>query len=886
MPLFTYYIDMILCSQNLFAISVIIWYNTFIDLSLRKEFAMKLLAIDGNSILNRAFYGIKLLSNKNGVFTNAVFGFMNIYLKNIADVKPDAVAVAFDLRSPTFRHKAASYYKANRKGMPPELAQQLPIVKELLTHMGVKVVECEGFEADDILGTLAQSCTDSGDHCYVLTGDRDSLQLISENVTVLLATNKETIHYDPARFNEDYGFSPIQLIDFKALMGDSSDNIPGVPGIGEKTASSLIKEFGTIEELYEKYPDSTLTKGVKSKLENGRKSAEESKWLATIVRDAPIDKDPAGYVPCQTDTAAVSRLLSELEMFKLLDKLGISASAASSAPAENDTETTIVEEINITVYPLTDTIISALENCEYIFRDGSLSIRHESNVFTTENSNLILKFFASDCKKSTDDAKPHYRYAFAHGGELRNICNDAAVSGYLLNSAAADYAVEKLCAEYGVHYYADLGENADLASLKGLTEKLRQNISDAEMTDLLENIELPLTEVLASMEHTGICIDKKGVEDFGQALSEMIEETQQMIYDDAGHEFNISSPKQLGTVLFEEMGLPAKKKTKSGYSTNAEVLEELRNHSPIVDNVLKYRQYTKLNSTYVTGLLDKIAPDGRIHTCFKQTETRTGRISSTEPNMQNIPVRTELGAQMRKFFTAAKGKTLVDADYSQIELRVMAHLCGDENMISAFTSGEDFHTSTAAQVFDMPVFMVTPEMRSAAKAVNFGIIYGIGAFSLSKDIGTSVAMAKKYIADYLARFLKVKEFTDSVVNEAEATGCVTTMFGRKRRIPELSSSNKMLQAAGRRIAMNTPVQGTAADLIKIAMINVYRRLKEENLDARLILQVHDELILESSEADSQRAAQLLSEEMQRVYDMKVPLAVDVHTGFSWYDAKG
>lgn len=855
------------------------------SVSHRKEITMKLLAIDGNSILNRAFYGIKLLSNKNGVFTNAVFGFMNIYLKNITDVSPDAVAVAFDLRSPTFRHKSVSYYKANRKGMPPELAQQLPLIKDLLTHMGVKVVECEGFEADDILGTLAQSCTDSGDHCFVLTGDRDSLQLISENVTVLLATNRETIYYDKTRFTEDYGFAPIRLIDLKALMGDSSDNIPGVPGIGEKTASSLIKEYGTIENLYEKYADSSLTKGVKSKLENGKASAEESKWLATIVRDAPVETDPAAYIPAKPDTAAISRLLSELEMFKLLDKLGISASeaAASAAPV---TESETPEELSFTCSTLTEESISSMTECSYIFRNGLLSVRSGDNIRTTDDEELIMKFFSSDCNKSTDDAKPHYRFAMARGGELRNIRNDASVSGYLLNTSAADYAVEKLCAEYGVHYYADQGENADLASLDGLVKKLRSDIEAQGMTDLLENIELPLTEVLASMEDTGICINRQGVEDFGVSLSEKIEETQQMIYDDAGHEFNISSPKQLGTVLFEELGLPARKKTKSGYSTNAEVLEELRNQSPIVDNVLKYRQYTKLNSTYVTGLIDKIAEDGRIHTCFKQTETRTGRISSTEPNMQNIPVRTELGSQMRKFFTAAPGKTLVDADYSQIELRIMAHLCGDENMIAAFTSGEDFHTSTAAQVFDMPVFMVTPEMRSAAKAVNFGIIYGIGAFSLSKDIGISVAQAKKYIADYLARFPKVKSFTENVVDEAVKTGCVTTMFGRKRRIPELSSSNKILQAAGKRIAMNTPVQGTAADLIKIAMINVYRRLKAEKLDAKLILQVHDELILESSEADSQRAAEILRDEMQKVCDTKVPLAVDVHIGFSWYDAKG
>ena len=846
---------------------------------------MKLLAIDGNSILNRAFYGIKLLSNKKGEFTNAIFGFMNIYLKNIADVQPDAIAVAFDLRSPTFRHKAAAYYKANRKGMPPELAQQLPRVKELLGLMGVKVVECEGYEADDVLGTLSRSCSDRGDQCFVLTGDRDSLQLIDSNVTVLLATNKETVHYTPERFIEDYGFEPIKLIDLKSLMGDSSDNIPGVAGIGEKTASSLIKEYGSLENLYASYEDSSLTKGVKAKLAAGKASAEESKWLATIVRDAPIDSDPEHYIPSQPDTSAISSMLTELEMFKLLDKLNISVADAVSASSASVTHEE-APEIKVTVAPLTENITSSLEKCDYILRDGKLSVREGNNVYTSDDETIILNFLASACEKSTDDAKSHYRFAMAHGSELNNLRSDIAICGYLLNTSASDYAVDKLCAEYGVHYYSENGELADLLSISLLTEKLRAAIADEGMTELLEKIEMPLTEVLASMEDTGIRIDRSGVEDFGVYLSEMIEETQKMVFDDAGHEFNISSPKQLGTVLFDEIGLPAKKKTKSGYSTSADVLEELRNQSPIVDNVLKYRQYTKLNSTYVVGLLDKIAPDGRIHTSFKQTETRTGRISSTEPNMQNIPVRTELGSRMRKFFIAPEGRVLVDADYSQIELRVMAHLCGDENMSEAFRSGEDIHTSTAAQVFDMPPFMVTPEMRSAAKAVNFGIIYGIGAFSLSKDIGTSLAQAKKYISDYLARFPKVKEFMDTTVDNAVKTGTVTTMFGRKRRIPELLSSNKMLQAAGKRIAMNTPVQGTAADLIKIAMINVYNRLKSEKLNAKLILQVHDELILESDAECADRAAEILKEEMQGVYDMKVPLAVDVHQGHSWYDAKG
>ena len=856
--------------------------NMYVSLYERKN-DMKLLAIDGNSILNRAFYGIKLLSNKKGVFTNAIFGFMNIYMRNFDDVRPDAVAVAFDLKAPTFRHKAADYYKANRKGMPDELAQQLPLIKELLGLLGITVIECEGYEADDILGTLSKLCSDSGNECYVLTGDRDSLQLIDDKVTVLLATNKETVYYTPDRFREDYGFEPIRLIDLKSLMGDSSDNIPGVAGIGEKTAKALIQEFGTLEGVYAGYEESGLTKGVKAKLAAGEASAKESKWLATIVCDAPIDTDLESYLLREPDNAGASRLLTELEMYKLLDKLGIPASASESAPEVKQEEHIPIE---VTETELTAGDIAAFTDVSYLFDGEKLAVLSGTTVYTSEDEELIGAFFASDCEKITFDAKPHYRWAMARGGELKNVRSDVTICGYLLNTSASDYAVDKLCAEYGTHYCSENGGFADLVSLRGLVEKLRAEIEREGMTDLLDNIEMPLTEVLASMEHCGVMIDKDGVREFGAYLAEQIEETRQMIYDDAGHEFNIASPKQLATVLFEELGLPAKKKTKSGYSTNADVLEELRNYSPIVDNVLKYRQYTKLSSTYVEGLLDKVADDGRIHTCFRQTETRTGRISSTEPNMQNIPVRTELGSQMRKFFTAGSGRTLIDADYSQIELRVMAHLCGDENMIAAFNSGEDIHTSTAAQVFDMPSIMVTPEMRSAAKAVNFGIIYGIGAFSLSKDIGTSVAQAKKYIADYLAKYPKVNAFMESTVDEAMKTGVVSTMFGRKRRIPELSSSNKMLQAAGKRIAMNTPVQGTAADLIKIAMINVYRRLREEGLSAELILQVHDELIIESDLSCADRAAEILREEMMGVYDMKVPLAVDVNQGESWYEAKG
>lgn len=846
---------------------------------------MKMLIIDGNSILNRAFYGIKLLSNKNGVFTNAIFGFMNIYFKNIAEVKPDCAAVAFDLRSPTFRHKVVAAYKANRKGMPPELAQQLPLIKKLLTLMGITILEKEGFEADDILGTLSKACSENKIECSVLTGDRDSLQLIDKYVTVRLATTKETILYTPERFYEDYGFEPIKLIDLKALMGDSSDNIKGVAGIGEKTAKSLVANYGTIENLYKNLETADLTKGVRTKLENGKSSAEESKWLATINREVPIDTEISDYKIGEIKKDELSRFLTELEMFKIMDKLGLSVADGISTDAEKME----INEFNIEEITIDDSNIEtvcSLKSCCYLFNNNILQIINANKIYITNEKKYILNFFSSECKKSTSGAKEHYHFAFENNSELKNLKYDAEICGYLLNASSTDYSIEKLCGEYNVHYYTENEKYSDLISLSELMGKLLEAIENDGLMPLLKEIEMPLTEVLASMEHYGVKTDIQGVKDFGIHLSEMIEETSQAIYDDAGHTFNISSPKQLAVVLFEELGLPAKKKTKSGYSTNADVLEELRTAHPIVENVLKYRQYTKLNSTYVDGLLKTIASDGRIHTCFKQTETRTGRISSTEPNMQNIPVRTELGSRMRKFFIADDNKVLLDADYSQIELRVMAHLCGDENMISAFTNNEDIHTSTAAQVFDMPKEMVTPEMRSAAKAVNFGIIYGIGAFSLSKDINVSVYKAKKYIEDYLSKYPKVKQFMDNTVKSAEETGFVSTMFGRKRRIPELSSSNKVLQAAGRRIAMNTPVQGTAADLIKIAMINVYNRLKKENLDAHLILQVHDELIVESSDADCEKAKRILQEEMQNVCKMRVPLSVDVNEGASWYDAKG
>lgn len=848
---------------------------------------MKFLAIDGNSIMNRAFYGIKMLSNKQGVFTNALTGFMNIYLKVTSDISPDYVAVAFDLRSPTFRHKAVDSYKANRKGMPDELAQQMPLIKQLLTAMGVTVIEKEGFEADDILGTLSKLCADSDNDCYILTGDRDSLQLINDKVTVLLHSTKELINFTPDKFREVYGLEPLQLIDLKALMGDSSDNISGVKGIGEKTAAELIKNYHSVEELYAELKNGNVsaTKSVLAKLEAGEQAAVQSKWLATIALNAPINNDIDSYKIGAGDRDALSSLLTELEMFKLLEKLELKPSAY----VKKETEVK-AKEISYKTGELSDSILDEVCKTDsiisYIYTDSIIRLVYKNNIYTIDDKGKQLLFLSSSCRKYTFGAKSAYKFCFENGTELKNIIADADILGYLLNASSAEYTIEKLCAEYNSKYYSDMGENADIASLPQLCDALLKEVDRTGMKSLLTEIEQPLTEVLASMECYGVRVDVDGIKAFGDTINADLKAIEQQIYFMAGKEFNISSPKQLGVILFDEMGLPSGKKNKTGYSTNADVLEELRDKHPIVDLILQYRQLAKLSSTYVDGLLKVIADDGRVHSFFKQTETRTGRISSTEPNMQNIPVRTELGRNMRKFFTAKDGCVLLDADYSQIELRILSHMSGDKNMQNAFLSGMDIHTATAAQVFNMPAEMVTSEMRRAAKAVNFGIVYGIGAFSLSKDIEVSVAEADKYIKNYFANYPKVKEFMDSTVDNAVKNGFVTTMFGRRRYITELSATNKNVQAFGRRAAMNAPIQGTAADIIKIAMVKVYQRLKAEKLDAHLILQVHDELIIEAAEKDAERAAAVLSEEMNNAVKLDVPLTADVEKGHSWYDAKG
>ncbi len=851
---------------------------------------MKMLVIDGNSILNRAFYGIKLLSNKKGVFTNAVTGFMNIYLKELDIVKPDCIVAAFDLKAPTFRHKAVATYKANRKGMPEELAQQLPLIKQLLTGLGVTITECEGYEADDVLGTLSRLCSDKGDKCVLLTGDRDNLQLIGENVYVRLVTNKETIDYNEPLFVENYGFDPVNLIDLKALMGDSSDNISGVPGIGEKTAMTLIQRFKTIENLYDSIDEAGLTKSVYNKLINGKDAAIQSKWLATINREAPIDNNLESFKNSEMNSHAVSTLLTELEMFRLLERLHLKAENPSAEKfPETFDDITVPEKLeSVQLDDSALCMINKSESTDFLFDavKCELKLISEKKIYKTTEKSMILSFFESDTKKRTFDAKPVYRFAFDNSCVLRNIEFDALIAAYLIDSLASDYNLEKLCVSYAIPLDRDNDENADITALPSLCQKQKKIIEDSGMSELLYQIEQPLTEVLASMEHEGVKTDTQGVKQFGESISEDIDLCQKKIYELCGRQFNISSPKQLGEVLFDDLGLPAKKKTKSGYSTNAEVLEELRPHHEVIDIILKYRSLTKLRSTYVDGLLKTVGKDSRIHTVFKQTETRTGRISSTEPNMQNIPVRTELGREMRKFFIADDGKVLLDADYSQIELRIMAHMCGDKDMQQAFIDGTDIHTITASQVFNMPPDMVTSSMRSAAKSVNFGIIYGIGAFSLSKDIGVTVPQANQYIKSYLSKYPNVEKFMNNTVENAKNTGYVTTLFGRRRNVPELKASNKILQAAGKRIAMNTPIQGTAADIIKIAMVKVYKRLKEENLNAKLILQVHDELIVESDINDADRASVILSEEMTGAVSLSIPLTADVNKGNRWYDAKG
>lgn len=860
---------------------------------------MKLLVIDGNSIINRAYYGIKLLSTKDGVYTNAVFGFLNM-MKRFEDMcSPDAVAVAFDVHAPTFRHKMYDAYKAGRHAMPDELRSQMPIVKNILHLLGIKTVECEGWEADDILGTLAVRCRKEGNECFIATGDRDSLQLAHGGVKVLLAKTKSTDVMDEQAIAVEYGVTPQQLIHVKALQGDSSDNIPGVTKVGPKTALDLIARFKTLDGVYENIDDESIKKGTRIHLIEDKEQAYLSLELGTIRTDAPIDTDINSYLLGDFDKNAAAGEFLRLELYSLMDKYNLNANEAitQSAPEKprEITRLTCVDadyllkkigDDDAYFYPLI--IDGQITDLLFAFGDEIIVMPSE----TPEYKYFVRNFFENEkCKKFTYNSKYLHRLAADLGVECKSVCGDLMLSAYLLKPSDSNYGIEHLCLDYNVpmpEFKNSLGSNDEnvvyAAVIKPLFDKTDALLDEANQTDLLHNIELPLARVLAKMEHVGFCVDKKGIEEFGKSLSSRINELTDLIYKEVGHEFNINSPKQLGVALFEELKLPCKKKTKSGYSTNAEVLESLRYDHAVIEYILEYRSLTKLKSTYCDGLLKVIAPDGRIHTSFNQVETRTGRISSLEPNLQNIPIRTPLGRELRKFFIAGDGETLIDADYSQIELRVLADLSNDENMINAFNSGVDIHTTTASQVFGLPVDMITKELRSRAKAVNFGIVYGIGAFSLAKDIGVSRKEAQEYINNYLATFSGVDKYMNHMIELAKERGYSETLFNRRRYLPELSSSNHMLRAFGERVARNMPIQGTAADIIKIAMVKVDKRLTDENMKSRLILQVHDELIVEAPEDEAQKALEIVTQEMENACKMKVCLRADGKIGKTWFDA--
>ena len=862
---------------------------------------MKLLVLDGNSILNRAFYGIRLLTTKDGMHTNAIYGFLTMFLKVKEEVKPDAVAIAFDRREPTFRHKAFDGYKAKRKGMPDELASQLPVLKELLTLLGYKLLECPGFEADDILGTLAHSCEESGNSCVIATGDKDSLQLISQNVSVRIAATKmgrpEATLYDEAKIMEVFGVKPKQLIDIKALQGDASDNIPGVAGIGQKGATDLIQRFHDIDYIYQNIDTLDIKEGIRKKLIAGKESAYMSKMLGTIRTDAPVDCDPSSYQTQPFDAAAAARFMAKLEFFSLIDKMGL-----SDVQPDGQEEKQLPDQFQVFKKSDLETLKKIVKknkktdvvasyqmdtSAEFLFLIGN-------DLFMITSLQDGFEQFLRDIfednkiKKRTHNSKALFSFLCKKGISCKNLTFDTMLAGYLLNPSASSYELERLAQEYGINFSLPKEDSELLkhgAVFSDLADTMEQKIKENQQDFLLTEIEIPLSEVLAQMELIGFAVDANGVITYGEMLDSKIKELMLLIYDDVGYEFNLNSPKQLGSALFEKLGLPTRKKTKSGYSTNAEVLESLRYAHPVVKRILEFRTLSKLKSTYCDAMQKVISEDGRIHSKFNQVETRTGRISSTDPNLQNIPVRTDVGRELRRFFCAKEGCVLVDADYSQIELRVLAHVAKDQAMIRAFQNNDDIHSITASQVFHMPPDMLTPLMRSRAKAVNFGIVYGIGAFSLAKDIGVTRKEADHYIKEYLSHYSGVDRYMKEVVALAKEQGFVETIFHRRRYLPELTSSNFNLRSFGERVARNMPIQGTAADIIKIAMIRVHHRLQKEKMKSRLILQVHDELIVEAPKEEAEKAAVILREEMEGSAKLTVPLVAEASIGETWYDAK-
>lgn len=877
---------------------------------------MKIMVIDGNSILNRAYFGIRNLSNHEGTPTNAVYGFLSTLFKQEDEEKPDRIVVCFDVKEKTFRHKKFDFYKATRKPMEENLAVQLPIIKEVLDALGIVRCEMAGYEADDLLGTISRRANEHGDECVVLTGDRDSLQLAGGGTVVRLVKSSQGkttyTSYTTEKFREEYGFDPIRLIDLKSLMGDSSDNIPGVKGVGEKSAMQLLHDFGSLDGIYEHIDDERIKKGVRTKLLADEQSARDSYWLATIDRNVPLELDVENLPEPKMDKAALYALLTRLEFDQFIRRLGLTEEQAPAAqlavPACRAVSSafeafTLLDSLTESdrVFALTGKTVRVL-----CLMDGEEAYCLYADDMGEAWNDVLARLFDGSINLALHDAKDTIKLLLQSGLDPRGISFDTALAAYLIDPTQSSYELPRLALACCNAMLPDLdlddpaalsplgGREATegaaaryLAAMREIFREMNDKIEQFGMRKLYYEIELPLERVLAEMENAGCAVAPEELRTFGERLETRIRDLVDGIYQDAGAEFNINSPRQLGEVLFERLGLPAPKKTKTGYSTSAEVLERLRDEHPIIAHILEYRRLTKLKSTYVDGLLAVVDPkDNRIHTHFQQMVTATGRLSSTDPNLQNIPVRTELGRELRRMFVAPdKDHVLIDADYSQIELRVLAHISQDKHMIGAFVAGQDIHAATASKVYHLPLDEITSAMRSSCKAVNFGIVYGISDFSLAQDIGVSRKEAAEFIKTYLDSYPGIENYMESIKQTAREQGYVTTLFGRRRAVPDIDSKNFNVRSAAERIAMNTPIQGTAADIIKIAMVRVRDRLKREGLESRLILQVHDELILEAPLREKDAAAKILTEEMESAFKMDAPLVAEANCGASWYEAK-
>ena len=877
---------------------------------------MKIMVIDGNSILNRAYFGIRNLSNHEGTPTNAVYGFLSTLFKQEDEEKPDRIVVCFDVKEKTFRHKKFDFYKATRKPMEENLAVQLPIIKEVLDALGIVRCEMAGYEADDLLGTISRRANEHGDECVVLTGDRDSLQLAGGGTVVRLVKSSQGkttyTSYTTEKFREEYGFDPVRLIDLKSLMGDSSDNIPGVKGVGEKSAMQLLHDFGSLDGIYEHIDDERIKKGVRTKLLADEQSARDSYWLATIDRNVPLELDVENLPEPKMDKAALYALLTRLEFDQFIRRLGLTEEQAPAAqlavPACRAVSSafeafTLLDSLTESdrVFALTGKTVRVL-----CLMDGEEAYCLYADDMGEAWNDVLARLFDGSINLALHDAKDTIKLLLQSGLDPRGISFDTALAAYLIDPTQSSYELPRLALACCNAMLPDLdlddpaalsplgGREATegaaaryLAAMREIFREMNDKIEQFGMRKLYYEIELPLERVLAEMENAGCAVAPEELRTFGERLETRIRDLVDGIYQDAGAEFNINSPRQLGEVLFERLGLPAPKKTKTGYSTSAEVLERLRDEHPIIAHILEFRRLTKLKSTYVDGLLAVVdTKDSRIHTHFQQMVTATGRLSSTDPNLQNIPVRTELGRELRRMFVAPdKDHVLIDADYSQIELRVLAHISQDKHMIGAFVAGQDIHAATASKVYHLPLDEITSAMRSSCKAVNFGIVYGISDFSLAQDIGVSRKEAAEFIKTYLDSYPGIENYMTNIKQTAREQGYVTTLFGRRRAVPDIDSKNFNVRSAAERIAMNTPIQGTAADIIKIAMVRVRDRLKREGLESRLILQVHDELILEAPLREKDAAAKILTEEMENAFKMDAPLVAEANCGASWYEAK-